>query len=70
MLMAIFVGELRRLGYRTLVYLDEFLLGPSSRGVVRTTSHCAAAAARADKLMKSVSVSQDIRARAFGQGKQ
>ena len=54
MLMAIFVGELRRLGYRTLAYLDDFLLASSSPGVVSTNAHCAAAAARVENLMKSL----------------
>lgn len=58
MLMAIFVGELRRLGYRTLAYLDDFLLAPSSPGVVSTKAHCASAAARVDKLMKSLGLTR------------
>ena len=58
MLMAILVGELRGLGYRTLAYLDDFLLAPSSPGVVSTKAHCAAAAARVDNLMKSLGLTR------------
>ena len=54
MLMAILVGQVRRLGCLTVAYLDDFLILPSSPGVVSTKAHCAAAAARDDKFMKSL----------------
>lgn len=53
-LMSPFVKELRSYGYRTLAYLDDFLIEPSPYGVISDLSHCEEARERIKNLMDTM----------------
>lgn len=51
-LMVVFVRELRRVGYRVLSYLDDFLIAPSKWGITSTSEHCQVASRYIDGLLE------------------
>lgn len=57
-LMASFARELRSWGYRILPYSDEFLIAPAPHGVTSTSSDCAAASIRIDRLPTKLGLSR------------
>ena len=53
-LMIPFVRALRRLGYRVLAYLDDFLIIPSPTGTIASLQDCAKAISNVEHLMLSL----------------
>lgn len=51
-LMAVFMEQVRKLGYRTLAYLDDFLFAPSPFGIVSEVSHFKATIPHIGKVLK------------------
>ena len=55
-----FMFEIRRMGYRVLGYLDDFLISPSPLGVVATLLDCQRATVAISKLMRRLGLSRNV----------
>lgn len=58
-LMSPFVARLRSHGYRLLLYIDDFLIIPTSYGIVSRPSDCQKARVDVELLMKSLGLSRN-----------